>query len=124
MTKLSRVILFVKDMDRMTAFYRDVIGLAPAAGAAEGFTPLDGEGCQLALHAIPAEYATGIELKVPPEPRTSTPMKVCFYSDNPLAVRDALLERGVVMREPSQFGDLVLCDGLDPEGNIFQFSNR
>lgn len=39
-------------------------------------------------------------------------------------LREELIAKGVKMYEPMIFGDLVLCDGDDPEGNPFQISNR
>ena len=108
----------------MTAFYREVIGMLEAPGGSADWQVLTSDGAELALHAIPKDVADKIEISDPPRPRHDVLVKVCFRVSDPKAVRDELLARGVQMFEPSGFGELVLCDGTDPEGNMIQFSNR
>lgn len=124
--RIARVILFAKDIAAMAAFYRDVVGLSPVATPddSEDWRAFDAGGCQLALHAIPARYAEHIEITTPPEPREGSPMKVAFFAPDVAAAREALVRRGARMGEVQRFGDLVMCDGVDPEGNVFQFANR
>ena len=116
--------IFAKDMQAMTAFYRDVIGMQEAPGGSADWQVLTSDGAELALHAIPKDVAAKIEIAEPPRPRHDVPVKVCFRASDPKAVREELLAKGVQMFESSGFGDLVLCDGTDPEGNMIQFSNR
>jgi catechol 2,3-dioxygenase-like lactoylglutathione lyase family enzyme len=123
--KIATVILFAKDMARMRAFYRDVIGLAEVGeGSEEHWLRFDAGGCSLALHAIPREIAASIVIEEPPRERSDTPYKVAFQTDDVDATRQRLIAQGVSMREPRRFGDMVFCDGIDPEGNVFQITNR
>jgi catechol 2,3-dioxygenase-like lactoylglutathione lyase family enzyme len=124
--ELARVILFVKDMDRLVAFYRDVIGLDPVARDEddENFVSLGAGRAQVSLHRIPAAIAESITITDPPDPRGSTPIKVSFLADDVEAARAELVAQGVAMRAIVRFGELALCDGLDPEGNVFQLTNR
>jgi catechol 2,3-dioxygenase-like lactoylglutathione lyase family enzyme len=124
--RISMIILFAKDMPRMAAFYRDVIGLRPAPSAddSEGFVTLDAGGCRLCLHEIPEPYARGIEIGDPPQARAGTPIKLTFYSADVRGDRAQLIARGVRMEEVRELGDLQLCNGIDVEGNVFQLANR
>ncbi len=123
--RLIKVILFAKDMVRMAAFYGEALGLDLTGGSpAEGLIRFDAGGCALALHAIPEAIAGGIEVGDPPAARTDTPIKLAFQVDDVGAARAALIERGAVMGDLRRFGGLVLCDGLDPEGNVFQITTR
>lgn len=120
---ISRLILFVDDMDRMLAFYRDVIGLTllPGADPASGFVSLDAGGCQLSLHSLPKR--SGAEGK-PATPRLDAYAKVVFYAEDVEAAGKELEARGAKMRLAVKFGAITLLDGTDPEGNVFQISNR
>jgi catechol 2,3-dioxygenase-like lactoylglutathione lyase family enzyme len=110
--------IFAKDMDRMTAFYRDALGLRLIPETRQdGWVEFEAGGCLLALHAIPAEIAKDVDITNPPQPRSGTPMKLVFETPDLDAARNHLLSMGAVMREPSNWG---ACDGLDPEGNVFQ----
>ncbi len=122
--ELCRVILFAKDMRRMTAFYRDVLGLAPRETdePIAGWLVLQAGGCELALHQIPEPIAAGIEIDDPPQVRAGTPIKVCFTVDDVAKTWETLVARGVQMLTPPavEEGVMVRCDGVDPEGNVFQ----
>jgi hypothetical protein len=74
----------------------------------------------LALHAIPAHIA-GPDT---PAGRDDTYLKLCFHTDDLDAARAALLAAGVAMRDPHRWGDVAYCDGLDPDGNVFQITTR
>lgn len=116
--ELRRAILFVKDMDRMAAFYGKTLGLEriPEGGGAE-WLEYDAGGARLALHAIPAEIASGIVVSDPPRRRSEAPIKLVFSVGDLVAERQRLVACGVSMSEVQPWGG---CDGIDPEGNVFQ----
>src|SRR6185295_15465044 len=103
MVTLRHAMIFAKDMTRMTAFYRDALGLTvvPDKASAE-WVELDAGGARVALHLIPEKYAKDIQITTPPKARSENPIKIA------------------VMFDPHAFG----CDGLDPEGNVFQIVGR
>ncbi|HXI56125.1 MAG TPA: VOC family protein [Polyangia bacterium] len=116
--ELRRTMIFAKDLDRMTAFYRDGLGLRLLPERRqEGWVEFDAGGCLLVLHAIPAQIAKDIEITSPPRPRSDTPLKLVFETPDLEAARTHLLSQGAVMQQPRGSG---ACDGLDPEGNVFQ----
>ena len=117
--ELGRAILFVKDLPRMTAFYRDTLGLTVASGSA-GWVEFDAGAVSLALHAIPAALAARIVIDTPPHVRENAPVKLSFAVADVAAERARLVAAGAVMREARSWG----CDGVDPEGNVFQLIAR
>ncbi len=106
--KLARVILFTRNMATITAFYRNVIGL-PLKSEEKGWVEFDAGGCVLALHQGPGEPGS---------------TKLAFGSMDVAKTRDQLAARGARMGKVKDLGGLVLCDGKDPDGNLFQISNR
>ena len=126
MLEAARVILFAKDMKTMLAFYENVLGLErlSAPDDSKDFVSLDAGGIQISLHKIPQRYAKNIEIADPPFPREQTPMKVAFRVSDVGEFRKRLESRGVQMRKIQKAGSIFFCDGTDPEGNIFQISNR
>ncbi|HEX6738477.1 MAG TPA: VOC family protein [Vicinamibacteria bacterium] len=120
--ELARVIVFVKDLPRMASFYTEDLGLPVVQDRApEGWVELAAGGIAVALHAIPAQIAAGIVVTDPPRPREETPLKLVFRVADVAAARARLLGRGVIMRELRPWG---ACDGVDPEGNVFQIAQR
>jgi catechol 2,3-dioxygenase-like lactoylglutathione lyase family enzyme len=118
MMELRRAMIFVKDMARMTAFYRDGIGLRLLPEATqEGWVEFQAGGSTLALHVIPPHIAKDIEITVPPQARGDTPIKLVFETPDLEASRGHLIAHGAVMHPPRHASS---CDGLDPEGNVFQ----
>ena len=117
--EIARAILFVKDLPRMTAFYRDVLGFTVTSGSA-GWIEFDAGPVALALHAIPAAIAAGIVIETPARVREQAPVKLSLAVADVAAERTRLVAAGVVMREVRSWG----CDGVDPEGNVFQLIAR
>jgi catechol 2,3-dioxygenase-like lactoylglutathione lyase family enzyme len=116
---LAQVVLFVKDVPRMQRFYQGLLGLS-VVSAEEGFVRLDAGGCVLALHALPSEP----EVADPPVPRQDSWLKLGFHVDDVPAHRAKLVAAGVTMREIHSWSTISFCDGVDPEGNIFQITTR
>ena len=110
--RLSCAIVFVKDVARMTAFYRDALGLEQYESATD-MVELGG----VVLHAIPDAIAAMIVIEDPPRPREDTAIKLVFAAPDLAAARAQLIAAGAQMGEIKAWG---ACDGVDPEGNVFQ----
>jgi len=111
--EMKRIILFVRDMDAMAAFYQNQLGLAVRDKPHEpGWLELDTGACTLALHS-------GGE---PNEARRSP--KIVFASTDVAATRNELVKQGARVAPIRTFGGFEFCEGKDPEGNLFQVSNR
>lgn len=115
---LCLAMLFVKNLERTTAFYRDGVGLPVVPEeSSPGFVVFEGGGCRFALHAIPEEIARGFEIADPPEARSETPIKLVFETPDLEADVARLLAAGATPLDRRWPG---LQDLLDPEGNVFQ----
>ena len=56
--RFDGAMLFVKDLNRMTAFYRDVLGLQPIEETRlADWVEFEGDGGRFSLHAIPSDIA-------------------------------------------------------------------
>jgi predicted enzyme related to lactoylglutathione lyase len=121
-TPLNRVIIFVGDVQKCARFYADVFGfeVLPSNHASAEWMELDTGGCRLAFHKAhgpdgPIDSPTGSPMN---------PHKIVFFAEDVEAARGTVVARGAVMGDVRKFGPLVLCDGKDPEGHVFQISNR
>jgi predicted enzyme related to lactoylglutathione lyase len=117
--QLSQIILFVHDTARVMAFYAQ-LGLVVVDGdATTGFVRLRDPtgGAVLALHYTRA-------IGPPTGPRVDTAMKPCFQVEDIDAARAALIAIGATMRDVHRFEAIAFCDGIDPEGNVFQLTTR
>ena len=120
--ELGLAIIFVKRLETMVSFYGDTLGLVLLKDkSSESWAEFAAGGARLALHAIPAELAEKVVVTDPPRPREETPIKLLFLVDDVAAERTRLLSRGVAMLELRAWG---ACDGVDPEGNVFQIAQR
>jgi catechol 2,3-dioxygenase-like lactoylglutathione lyase family enzyme len=117
--RMAQTIVFVTDVARMQAFYQGTLGL-PVIAAEPGWVQLDAGGVIFALHAI----RSGSKLPDPPPERVDSPIKLCFHVDDVDAARTALVTAGVRMRDVHRYGGVAFCDGIDPEGNVFQITTR
>jgi catechol 2,3-dioxygenase-like lactoylglutathione lyase family enzyme len=107
---LARIILFTNQMDSMSRFYREVLGLNRATHEA-GWQEFQAGGARIALHSGP------------PSPGRKGP-KIVFHAPDVAAVRDALVARGARFGKVRQGEHFCLCDGKDPDGNPIQLSSR
>ena len=108
--------IYVKDLDRMAAFYGNTLGLKPIEETRmENWVEFEAGTTKFALHAIPSEIAGQIEISSPPRPRAGNPVKLSFEVDDVASERQRLESLGVPIVE-RPWGSY---DGIDPEGNIF-----
>jgi len=107
--KMARVILFTGQIDAMSEFYGDVLGLKRVTNE-RGWREFAGGGARIALHAGPSS------------PGRKGP-KIVFYAKDVAAKREKLVARGAKFGKVRQ-GEICLCDGKDPDGNPIQLSDR
>jgi predicted enzyme related to lactoylglutathione lyase len=113
-------VLYVADVSRMSAFYQAVTGLV--AGESDGdHAVLESPTYQLVLLAMPAADAALIT--DPPAAREDVPVKLVFVVPSIEGVRAAAGNFGGQLNAPGRewtFQTWIVCDGQDPEGNVFQ----
>ncbi len=108
--KLARIILFTAQMDAMSRYYGEVLGLTQVTRE-KGWQEFEAGGATIALHSGP------------PSPGTKGP-KIVFHAADVAALRETLVARGAIFGKVKQGDVLHLCDGKDPDGNPIQLSNR
>jgi catechol 2,3-dioxygenase-like lactoylglutathione lyase family enzyme len=114
--RLNRAMIYVKDLNRMAAFYGNTLGLKPVEETRmENWLEFEAGATKFALHAIPSEIADQIQISSPPRPREKNPVKLSFEVDDIASERQRLESLGVtIVQRP--WG---AYDGIDPEGNVF-----
>ena len=108
--KMARVILFTGQLDAMSRFYGEVLGLKQVTNE-DRWCEFAAGGARIALHSGPAS------------PGRKGP-KIVFHAKDVAALRARLVARGARFGEVRQGEVFCLCDGKDPDGNPIQLSNR
>ncbi len=109
--KLARVILFTGQMEAMSKFYGEVLGLKKIPSNEPGWREFAAGGARIALHSGPSS------------PGRKGP-KIVFHAKDVAALRATLVARGAKFAKVRDGDPFCLCDGRDPDGNPIQLSNR
>jgi catechol 2,3-dioxygenase-like lactoylglutathione lyase family enzyme len=108
--RLARVIFFTGQMDAMSNFYGEVLGLKQVTKE-KGWLEFAAGASRIALHSGPSS------------PGRKGP-KIVFYAKDVAALRDVLVARGARFGKVRIGEMFCLCDGKDPDGNPIQLSSR
>lgn len=108
--KMARVILFTGQIDEMSKFYGEVLGLKQVTNE-KSWREFAAGHVRIALHSGPAS------------PGRKGP-KIVFQARDVAALRDVLVARGAKFGEVRNGEIFCLCDGKDPDGNPIQLSDR
>jgi predicted enzyme related to lactoylglutathione lyase len=119
---LIGAVLYAKDLDCLVEFYSSVAGTKPQA-IEKGFAMFGSRPSQFVILRIPKRIADTIDIATPPEPREETPLKLVFGVEDIAHARERAAELGGAMNAVErewEFEGAKVCDGHDPEGNVFQ----
>ena len=108
--EMARVILFTAQIDVMSKFYGEVLGLKQVTNE-KSWREFDGGGARIALHSGPSS------------PGRKGP-KIVFRAKDVAALRKTLVARDAKFGKVRQGEMFCLCDGKDPDGNPIQLSDR
>jgi catechol 2,3-dioxygenase-like lactoylglutathione lyase family enzyme len=119
---IGYVIVFVRDMRRSIAFYKDTLGL-PAKMESAHWTEFDLGATTLALHGVDDGRGPAPKPLADPAQKKGVAIEVVFTVDDPLDARAALVKAGVVVAPPKHVHDAgpkvgVSCLFEDPDGNL------
>jgi lactoylglutathione lyase len=121
-SRLAYAILFVSDLDRSIAFYRDVIGL-PFRFGTDDYAEFATEGSKFALYARRAlPELLGVEAPTGAAPWPQG--EVAFFVDDVDAEHERLARAGVrVLAPPTDrpWGERTL-HVADPDGNVVELT--
>jgi catechol 2,3-dioxygenase-like lactoylglutathione lyase family enzyme len=108
--QMASVILFTGQMDEMSRFYGEVLGLK-LISREKGWREFAAGGAQIALHSGPSS------------PGRKGP-KIVFHAKDVAALRGTLVARGASFGKVRRGEVFCLCDDKDPDGNPIQLSDR
>ncbi len=112
--EIIRIILFVKDVKKSSEFYRDTFGFSIIGKIDPDWTEVSCKSCNIALHK--SFKSSGIT--------KDTGVKIVFGVKDVFKARALIESKGCKMGKIMEFGKLKFCDGTDPDGNVFQISDR
>lgn len=108
--EMARVILFTGQMEAMSKYYGEVLGLK-LVGSEKGWREFAAGEVNIAVHSGPAS------------PGRKGP-KIVFRAADVAAARETLVARGAKFSKVREGEVFCLCDGKDPDGNPIQLSGR
>jgi catechol-2,3-dioxygenase len=120
--KLDTIIFYVKDVKKLQNFYVKNFNLKTIEED-EIWVLLNAGSINIGLHKIGDQYLEKVNLYQEFDNNT----KIVFEIDLDIeAARNELISRKVEMREIKTFENYNywLCDGIDPEGNVFQLKAK
>ncbi|MDO3644994.1 VOC family protein [Mucilaginibacter sp. L3T2-6] len=116
---LTSVILFVRDVEGLKDFYTRLFQFEPLEYQPDMWALLKAGDFTIGLHRMGDEYLAATTNS----PKTNNNVKLVFdISENIHQLRSYLLDQRVAIGDIKTFDDYNywLCDGQDPEGNVFQ----
>lgn len=116
---MTRLILYVRDVGLLKSFYQTHFGFPVTEEIENEWVVLKPGEMEVALHRVGEAYR---EL---PKHATTSNSKIVFSVESGLSeLREKLLNAGVRMRDLKRYDGFaqLMCDGEDPEGNVFQLS--
>jgi predicted enzyme related to lactoylglutathione lyase len=117
-------VLFARDHQVLARFYREVAGLRDAGGDGDGdHVTLASDSFELFVQQIPERYAKNIAIATPPVIREMTAIKLCFPCADLSRARETAARLGGNLygtEREWRSDSAIVCDGYDPEGNVFQ----
>ncbi len=120
---LETIILFVQDVDKLKSFYTDTLQLTLLEETKAEWVLLQAGAAAIGLHKIGTGYADDKNGTFKFDNNT----KIVFDVDEDIhKLREDLLNKNVPVKEIKTFDnyDFWVCDGEDPEGNVFQLKQR
>jgi predicted enzyme related to lactoylglutathione lyase len=106
---MARLILFIGQIDNMSKFYGEVLGLKQVTNE-KGWREFAAGGARIGLHSGPSS------------PGRKGP-KIVFHVKDVAAARELPVARGASFGKVRQGEMFCLCDGKDPDGNPIQLSD-
>jgi catechol 2,3-dioxygenase-like lactoylglutathione lyase family enzyme len=121
-----RAVLFVKNLATLARFYRRVAGMKEVAREKDHVL-LESGMFQLVMQQVPKGIAKNIVIEVPPRVREAAATKLSLPVKSLAKAREIAASLGGALlpqdREWSWAArDARMCDGHDPEGNVFQLA--
>ena len=121
--KLESIILFVQNVDKLKAFYVDILKLDIIEESKSQWLLVKAGNCCIGLHKIGEPYLDSNQDEFKFDNNTKLVFEI---EDDIYKIRKQLIKENVMLKEVITFDNYEywLCDGEDPEGNVFQLRQR
>ena len=117
---MTKIVLWVSDMDAQTAFYANLLALEVRSRAA-GFIELVSESNAVLLHELPIEYRSNVPLVNQLPAQTEVAIKPVFRVADIAAARKRIAGNlATTAGQTVSYGSFAYLDVVDPEGNVIQ----
>ncbi len=110
---ITRIVLYVKNVERVAEFYQRVFELKPAGAPEKGWIELSAGGCNIALHQA-AKTASFRRAAA----------KIAFGVKDVQRAKTILESRGLKLGPIHVTPNSSFCNGKDPEGNLLSIGDR
>ncbi|MBN8642820.1 MAG: hypothetical protein J0L86_13495 [Flavobacteriales bacterium] len=117
--KVDSIMLFVQNIDNLKTFYVTILELEIVEENSPNWLLLNAGTCNIGLHKIGEEYLE----KTQNEFKFDSNTKIVFEIESDIySYRNFLLSKGIKLKEVMSWENypFLICDGEDPEGNVFQ----
>jgi catechol 2,3-dioxygenase-like lactoylglutathione lyase family enzyme len=126
---MTRVILYVRDVELLKRFYEAYFDVPVVEEIPGEWAVLKAGEVELALHLVGPQYRRDApdagDTSLEEADGAASNAKLVFTVQSGLPeLRERLLAAGVKMRDLKRYAGfaMLMCDGVDPEGNVFQLS--
>jgi predicted enzyme related to lactoylglutathione lyase len=111
---IARIILYVRDIEKVAAFYQKHFGLKPLPGAEDGWLEIGSPNgsCSIALHQAATSQKRASEIKI------------VFGVKDVRKFRADRAAAGLKLGVVHKSGDHEFANARDPAGNSIQVSSR
>jgi predicted enzyme related to lactoylglutathione lyase len=110
--------IYAKDKQRIASFYEAILGMS-VVHQTNDVTVLQSPDIQFVVHRIPEDRSSNVVIETPPKLRNSA-LKFFFTVSSIEAARPVAQELGGdIGVEKWQGPGFIVCNGHDPEGNVF-----
>jgi predicted enzyme related to lactoylglutathione lyase len=112
--QITRIILYVKNIPQVAAFYQEFFQMIPLPGATTSWLELQSPsgGCTIALHRASVAQKSGAAIKI------------VFGITDIATFKSSCEGKGLKFGAIHQVGTLRFANAKDPAGNSIQISNR
>lgn len=120
---LDTIILFVQNVEQLKVFYTDIFKLEVLEDYAPEWVLLKAGNGKIGLHKIGEQYLDKNKAAF----KVDSNCKMVFEIEEDIhQLRERLLQQNVLIREIKTFDnyEYLLCDGEDPQGNVFQLKKK
>lgn len=112
--------VYANDAERIAQFYESVAQMTRLYEKDE-LIVLQSIDIQLLVHKTPAEIAAGITITSPPSRRENAALKFFFTVPSLTEAKSIATDLGgEIFNENWKGPGFIVCNAMDPEGNVFQ----